>query len=355
MNEGISRVLRKWFTEPGAYVLLDGQYGSTGKGVIAAALAECFWERVHIAMNNAGPNSGHTFYDSVHGKKIILKQLPTFSVAARYTSFFTDRILTVLNAGAIIDRDILRKESIDHHIDRIYVHPHAAEISKVDKLVDSDNVHRIASTGQGVGPALQSKLSRSKMAVYDGDMPTPVRPLPRLLRDKVCFLEVSQGYSLGINAGFYPHTTTRECSVAQALSDAGLPPNFHRRTIMALRTYPIRVGNTENSSGPCYPDQEEKTWYELGLEPEMTTVTGRVRRVFTWSARQYEDALVANEPDVIFLNFCNYIRGDVEEFVQHHVLNPYMKILDRSPEAILLGFGPTSRNIRVYGATGVTW
>jgi hypothetical protein len=29
-----------WFEEPGAYVLVDGQFGSTGKGLLAAWIAE---------------------------------------------------------------------------------------------------------------------------------------------------------------------------------------------------------------------------------------------------------------------------------------------------------------------------
>ncbi len=31
--------LTGWFNTPGAYVLVDGQYGSTGKGLVAAAFA----------------------------------------------------------------------------------------------------------------------------------------------------------------------------------------------------------------------------------------------------------------------------------------------------------------------------
>jgi adenylosuccinate synthase len=209
------------------------------------------------------------------------------------------------------------------------------------------NVRNIAGTGQGVGPALEHKLWRTPRAIYSN---APVRVIPPYVyNNKVCFLEIPQGFSLGINSGFYPHVTSRECSVAQALADAGMPPSFHRKTIMAVRTYPIRVGDTENSSGPCYEDQEEISWESLGQKPEMTTVTGRIRRVFTWSIRQFRDALAANDPSVIFLNFVNYLQPNaVDEFVISNVLRPYRSQLGHDPECILLGFSPRSEDIKLW-------
>ena len=73
---------------------------------------------------------------------------------------------------------------------------------------------------------------------------------------------------------------------------------------MTCRSYPIRVGNTDKgTSGGWYPDQQETTWEALGVEPELTTVTKRVRRVATWSWQQFTDAVRANEPDAIWLGF----------------------------------------------------
>src|SRR5690554_3156172 len=82
-KQKIARLLRDygWFSVPGAYVSVDGQFGSTGKGVINGLLAELFPTRVDVVVSNAGPNSGHTAY--LEGEKIVLKQLPTFGVVAR--------------------------------------------------------------------------------------------------------------------------------------------------------------------------------------------------------------------------------------------------------------------------------
>jgi len=352
MNNNLHRAMTGWFDKPGAYVLVDGQFGSTGKGLIAGALAEFFYDRVDMVLSNAGPNSGHTSYYG--DEKIVLKQLPTFPVIARKASGWSP-IATVLTAGAVIDPAILAKETALYGI-RPILNRNAAVIDASDREADVQNVRAVAGTGQGVGPAIIKKLGRGERAVV-GQLPDwfdpmfvsgPFMPQPEF-RDTVMFLEVSQGYSLGINSGFYPHVTTRECTVSQALSDAGLPPSMFRKSIMSVRTFPIRVGNTEGSSGPCYPDQMETSWDRIGVEPEYTTVTKRVRRVFTWSDIQFKQAVFANAPSVIFCNFVEYLRKDqVDDFVWNHIQRPYLQVAGKFPEATLLGWGPKSSDITVW-------
>ena len=69
--------LKDWFTVDGSYAIVDGQFGSTGKGLLAAFVERetCGHGNVpDTVATNAGPNSGHTFYDSL-GNKHVLKQL----------------------------------------------------------------------------------------------------------------------------------------------------------------------------------------------------------------------------------------------------------------------------------------
>src|SRR5690606_13722124 len=129
----------------------------------------------------------------------------------------------------------------------------------------------------------------------------------------VVFVETAQGFSLGLNsARFYPHVTTRECTVGQALADARIAPSRLRKVAACYRTYPIRVGNSPEGgySGDVYPDQHETSFADMGQPEEMTTVTKRVRRLFTWSREQFRESVAANEPDVLFINFANYVRPD---------------------------------------------
>lgn len=348
MKGEIGRSLAHWFETPGAYVLVDGQFGSTGKGVIAGLMAEHFWPYVEWVVSNAGPNSGHTSY--VGDEKIVLKQLPTFAVVASKLSAHKPprRPKVHLSAGAVIDPDVLNRELREHSV-LAQIHPHAALINSAAKADDAGNVQSIASTGQGVGPALVNKLRRRPDAVW-GPVGGHGAGSGVDLSDSTCFFEVSQGFSLGINSGFYPHTTTRECTVSQALADAGCPPTFFRRSILSVRTYPIRVGSTENSSGPCYADQEEIAFEDIGQQPEYTTVTGRQRRIFTWSKIQFKAAVRANAPAAIFVNFMQYL-GDVvdhEEWLWKNVMKPYREIMGFYPETVLLGYGPKSEDVQVW-------
>jgi hypothetical protein len=111
--------------------------------------------------------------------------------------------------------------------------------------------------------------------------------------------------------------------------------------IGTCRVHPIRVGNTPDGySGDWYPDQEEITWEEIGIEAELTTVTKRPRRIASWSWHQIVDALNDCDPDEIFLNFCNY---DQEEAIS---------IASKIPEIAYMGYGAKRCDIVEVANTG---
>lgn len=334
------------FQKRGTYVMVDGQFGSTGKGLAASVLAENLGDLVDHVLSNAGPNSGHTSYFG--DEKIVLKQLPSFAVTANKLGLSP---LVFMDAGAVIDVEILNDEMRAYGLnEQVFVHPHASVISEDAIEDDAASIQSIGSTGKGTGPAQIKKLQRRDDAVakhYADAIEAKIghyAPHPTHMN----FIEVSQGFSLGINSGFYPFTTSRECTVMQALSDANIHPEMYCGSIMVVRTFPIRVAG---NSGPCYPDQQELTWEYLGVEPEITTVTKKVRRVFSWSDMQFCAALEANRPDVVFVNFCNYLQNlgaDVEAFVLEHVYSNYVRVMGRMPKAVLLGFGPKTSDVKVF-------
>lgn len=330
----------------GAYFVVDGQFGSTGKGLVSGMLAEMFHKNVDLVTSNAGPNSGHTNY--YNGEKIVLKQLPTFAVTAKKLG--TD-VPVHMNAGAVIAPDVLNEEILAHRMKKVTVHPHASCITEAAVENDAQNITGIGSTGKGTGPAQMAKMSRSDHeSVVLGNWNRIDAEVKNLMMPEfaVTLVEVSQGFSLGINSGFYPFTTSRECTVQQAMSDARIPMELYKDAIMVVRSYPIRVAG---NSGPGYPDQQETSWEHLGVEPEITTVTKKVRRVFTWSEQQYMEALYVNRPGVVVLNFANYLvkKGqNVDQFTREKVLRPYISVLGRMPKAILLSFGPETKDVQLW-------
>lgn len=305
------------FNNTGAHVLVDGQFGSTGKGALAAWLAHQAVDSGAIGtfdgvITNAGPNSGHTSYFG--DEKIVPKQLPTFAVHA----MLLGRVIPVyLSAGAVIDLDIFLAEAKKYPNIPIFVHPNAAVITSVDKQAEREgSIAEVAGTRSGTGAALARKIYRQENAIWNywknNISLSNVATMGHYIHPErnSYFVEASQGFSLGINSEFYPKVTSRECTVMQAIADARIPPRQVAMTYMCLRTYPIRVGNVDgHSSGDWYHDQFEVRWSDIGVPAERTTVTNRIRRVATFSITQFSDAVKANDPDWIAINFLNYLNS----------------------------------------------
>lgn len=344
-------IMQGWFDLPGAYVMVDGQYGSTGKGVLACMFGKMFGPVIDVVTTNAGPNSGHT---AIHrGEKIVTKQFPIAPIVAKMEGGEYPK--TYLNAGAIIHPDTLKEEAAKYNMDYMldyFVHPHAARIR--DEDIESENsadglVNKIASTGKGTGTALANKILRKPGSVMNPEQRTDagceLNNIVDNLHSKI-FLETAQGFSLGINSGFYPTCTSRECTVAQALADARISPKRLQHVAMVIRTYPIRVGNTENSSGGTYLDQEELRWEDIEQEPEYTTVTKRMRRVFSFSFMQLHDAMVVNQPDVLYVNFMNYIKESERQRFIDRVKDTCVVAVGWVP-IIIAGYGPKVEDMRL--------
>lgn len=349
----------KFVTHPGrANVIIDGQFGSTGKGLIAGYIGVHEGEDVHWATTNAAPNAGHSC-TLADGRKIVTHHFPMVGLVR-------PSVQMALNAGAIIDPQLLHKEMNEFNIDpdRVFIHPRAAVICQEDvdeeKQITSGPT-KIASTQHGVGAALKRKIDRT--ATLAGEHPLTkqfTKGYPQfnelLGHGAVVTVEIPQGHGLGINSGYaYPYCTSREISVAQALSDAQIHPEFLGNVLMTMRTYPIRVGNIVvdgqevGKSGPFWPDSAEVTWQQLGLAEERTTVTKRVRRVATFSIAQYAQAVRDIRPTHLFINFMNYLKGmeDVGKFwsmlAQH---TPLLGV----EQMVYYGVGPTVTDVLTDGS-----
>lgn len=318
-------------------ILIDGQFGSTGKGLVASYIG--WYNHVDIAITNASMNAGHTFY--IGKKKYVTKHLPV-------TGILNKRSTIYLCAGAIIDPKFLLKELQIFDIDpnRVCIHPRAAIIEEQDRKYEAKgSVKKIASTQSGVGSALIRKIDRKAELAKDNSlikhMIKEVDLSFYLNQGAIVGMEVPQGFSLSINSGFsYPHCTSREITISAAMSDAQLHPSYLGNVFVVIRTYPIRVGHIiENGmkvgdSGPFYPDSKELTWKRIGVEEEYTTNTKRVRRVATFSMIEYQKMLKTFRPDYVFLNFANYL--DLKEL---------QTLLRKLPEVTHVGFGPKIEDI----------
>lgn len=294
-------------------VLIGGQYGSEGKGNIVGHIAPEYDLLVRVG----GPNAGHQVFAEPEPEKYF--HLPSGTQRAPNAKL-------LLGPGAVINPTKLLDEIAKHGIssERLVIDRQAIVISSDDIEQEKARFGNISSTAQGVGLASARKLTgRSDykagtdlfLAQDCSDLQPFLGSARKVLADAFVkghriLLEGTQGTSLSLHHGQYPHVTSRDTTVAGCLADAGIAPSNVRKVIMVCRTYPIRVG------GPSGPMEYEVDMEEIHrrsripLDPlknaERTTTTNKERRIAEFDWEQFKDSVQLNGPTDIALTFVDY-------------------------------------------------
>jgi adenylosuccinate synthase len=281
-------------------IIVGGMAGSEGKGHIAAQLAMPERNPAGVsAVRVAGPNAGHSAVDSA-GQRWPLRQIPVAAVVNPDARLY-------IAAGSEIDIPVLLAEiegleagghkirerlTIDQMATILEPRHHEAEAA-------AGIVGRIGSTGKGIGAARADRIMRRALTVRDTDLHdlcaignTADRLRQDLAAGVACQIEGTQGHWLGLHHPFYPSVTSSDCRAIDFAAMAGINPWDSAVTEfevwVVFRTRPIRV------AGPSGPLPAETSWDALGLPPEYTTVTGKLRRVGEWDAELAAAAVRAN-------------------------------------------------------------
>lgn len=339
-------------------VLVGGQYGSEGKGAIAAHVANDY--DVHVRVGS--PNAGHTIY--WNGEKHVMQTIPCGWINPDAKIF--------IGRGALINMRLLMQEL--EHIEqyypsfraRLYIDPAAGILDErfheQEGGTEGEMHRRIGSTGEGVGPARMARIARDPHEfrlfrdVVDeyhvGDLvcedtPMMLAALQDVGRD--ILIEGTQGSALSLYHSFWPYCTSVDTNAAGIIAEVGVAPSRVSDVLMVCRTYPIRVAG---NSGPM---MGEITWEELSrrvgrdLVPERTTVTHKIRRIAEWDDVLFSKSCVLNAPTEIALTFCDYVDGNLygttgmgdllnssqmREFVMRHGLNK-IRYFGTGPDTVI--------------------
>lgn len=342
-------------------MVVDLQYGSTGKGLLAGYLATR--GDYDTAICAFAPNAGHTYINFAEAINLMTQQLPTAICSPTIKNI-------MLGPGSLIHPRTLAGE-LDRYArfmvgKRLMIHPHAAIVEDYHAALEIEwGMTQMGSTAKGVGASMIERIRRNTK--------NPVIAMSRLnqpghfgLGEYVCtdrqwrevlegtesvLIEGAQGFGLSLYHGFYPYTTSRDVTPWQIAADCGIPFKWapYLGLCGTLRTYPIRVNNRDGSSGPCYPDQKEITWEEIGVEPELTTVTRLPRRIFMFSQQQLTDALWhcgQYWKTRLFLNFANYHGADkskTEALIDQ--IETVRPLVLNHPTVDWIGYGPDDSNV----------
>lgn len=287
---------------PEIHVVVGGQFGSEGKGHFTAELAKVVnkVQGTPLTIRTGGPNAGHTVVDD-EGHPWKLRQVPATAVV------LPDAPLAIAS-GAEIDEEVLTYEiglleaGGFNITDRLWIDGQATIIDEHHKRQEQlpilgqpeSLVQRVGSTGKGIGAARAARIMREATLYDDGPHATFVidKVAEHLASNKPVIIEATQGFGLGLHAGWYPKCTSRDIRAIDVLAEVGISPwqpGVDRVIVwVVFRPYPIRVAG---DSGPL---KGETTWEALDLEAEYTTVTQKIRRVGAWDAALANRAMLAN-------------------------------------------------------------
>jgi adenylosuccinate synthase len=291
-------------------------FGSCGKGHLAAQLA--YRTEASLVVRTGGPNAGHT----VLGEPIVDGHLITFKLRCLPTAAVSrPRAVLALAAGSVVDPVVLADEiallqRFGRPDLRVLVDPAATILEPHHIQWEHDGRTHLGrnlegwSTQKGIGAARVDRLQRTAKTAQDWDWSefgdaVRIANVGGLVRQDLrsgrnVVIETAQGYGLGLHTEYYPKTTSSDCRAIDALADVGYSPWVGRyagaspsgrdmpQVWIALRPFPIRVAG---DSGPLLG---ETTWEALGLAPEYTTVTQKVRRVGAWDQELVHAAILAN-------------------------------------------------------------
>lgn len=297
-------------------VLVGGQYGSEGKGAVAAFIANDY--NVHVRVGS--PNAGHTFY--WNNAKHVMQSIPC--------GWINPDAKIVIGRGALLNMKQLMKELVHilhyypNFLDRLYIDENAGVLDEkfheMEGGTEGEMHRRIGSTGEGVGPARMARIARDPeqfrlfkdVAEEYGLQKCMTKDTPHFIAcmqdaGMNILIEGTQGSGLSLLHSHWPYCTSIDTNAAGIISEVGIAPSRVTDVLMVCRTYPIRVAG---NSGPM---KNEITWEELGqrigrdITPEKTTVTKKIRRIAEWDDDLFNTSRVLNAPTEIALTFADYV------------------------------------------------
>ena len=302
-------------------VVIGTQWGDEGKGKIVDLLTD---RAAAVARFQGGHNAGHTLV--IGGKKTVLHLIPS--------GILRDDVRCLIGNGVVLSLDALVKEAealIANGIpvwERLRVSPGCPLILPSHVALDiarekARGSGAIGTTGRGIGPAYEDKVSRRALRVSDlfvrekfaaklgeildyhnfllrkyfraepvdfartldqalgfAEIIAPVTAdITQMLKDIAdagdsILFEGAQGSFLDIDHGTYPFVTSSNTVAAAASTGTGIGPRHLDYILGIVKAYTTRVG-----AGP-FPTElfDEQGAHIARVGAEFGATTGRTRR-----------------------------------------------------------------------------
>jgi adenylosuccinate synthase len=302
-------------------VVIGTQWGDEGKGKIVDLLTE---RAAAVARFQGGHNAGHTLV--IEGKKTVLHLIPSGILRDGVSCLIGNGVVLALDA-LVEEADALIKSGVPVY-ERLKVSPGCPLILPSHVALDvarekARGSSAIGTTGRGIGPAYEDKVSRRALRVSDlfvretfasklgeildyhnfllknyygaepvdfaktldealgyAEIVAPITAdITQILQDladagKSILFEGAQGSFLDIDHGTYPFVTSSNTVAAAASTGTGIGPRNLDYILGIVKAYTTRVG-----AGP-FPTElfDEDGAHLAKVGAEFGATTGRPRR-----------------------------------------------------------------------------
>jgi adenylosuccinate synthase len=333
-------------------VVLGTQWGDEGKGKIVDLLTDKVSAVVRF---QGGHNAGHTLV--IDGKKTALHLIPS--------GILRKSVLCLIGNGVVLSPEALLKEMRELESngvavrDRLKISLACPIILKTHVRIDqarerARGVDKIGTTGRGIGPAYEDKVSRRGVRL--GDLFDPAsfeeklreimtyhnfvltqyfheeaedidQALAELMamgeeilpmaadvtdilhdlrkRGEHILFEGAQGSLLDIDLGTYPYVTSSNTTAGGTATGTGFGPLFLDYVLGITKAYTTRVG-----SGPFPTELFDDMGKHLAVKGnEIGTTTGRSRRCGWFDAVALRHAIQINSVSGICLTKLDVLDG----------------------------------------------
>ena len=351
-------------------LILGLQWGDEGKGKIVDALSE----KVHaVCRFQGGHNAGHTI--KVNGNQTVLHLTPSGILHPKVNCLIGNGVVLSLEA---LDKEIkgLEEAGVDF-TNRFFVSSGCALILPSHISIDKtrDKKESIGTTGRGIGPSYEDKISRRAVRFGDigdekilrekvnllvtyhnrllvelyGEKPHDIEEvISELLSykhlydnfctdtqgilydwvqaDKSLLFEGAQGTLLDIDHGTYPFVTSSSTTAGGVSTGLGIGPKYIDKIIGISKAYCTRVGE-----GPFLTelfDDNAKMLAEKGHEFGATT--GRPRRCGWLDLLALKKAVFTNSVTDICLTKLDVMDefASIDVCIDYDNSNPVYKTFD---------------------------
>ena len=285
-----------------ATIVVDAFWGDSGKGKIAAYLAQKH-QATYAARAGTGTNSGHSvfFEDQT---SIITHQLPC--------GFLHPQTQIRVGSGVAVDPKQFLSETQKYALEgRVKVDFRCPIIEAKHKTQEQSNAHlmqKVGSTGSGTGAARADFiLRRAQQAHNHPDLSGYTTNVAQELntacqQGQTIVIEGSQGTHLSLALTHdYPYCTSDNCTAISAADDVGLNWQHIKEVVLVVKAVPSRVGE-----GPL-PQELSKDEMEKRKMIEFGVTTGRQRRktnAIPWNL--LSESVMLNGATQITLTFCDH-------------------------------------------------